>query len=320
MEFQSDSESVASVQPPVIEKKNGIGKTFRFIEKIDAGSFGEIYHAKDLETDTNVAIKLEKTDSKQKLLCYEAKILQFINNRKDCIGYPKVYYCSTEEPYNVMVTELLGPSLEDLFNICGRKFSAKSVALIGLQLIERLEFLHKCYYIHRDIKPDNVCIGLGKNSKTLYLIDFAFSKRFIQKDGSHIPFQEGKLFTGTARYASINAQKYFEQSRRDDLISLGYSLVYLMRGRLPWQDYRVLQKKEKYEKILEKKQNLSLEQLCAKLPEELFEYMKYCTSLEFEQKPDYIYIKNLFSEMLKKYNLDKNEDFDWNIVAQEVEY
>lgn len=118
-------------------------------------------------------------------------------------GFPKVHYCFTAEPYNVMVMEMLGPSLEDLFNICGRKFSSKTIAMIGLQMIERIQSLHSTYYIHRDVKPDNICIGLGSNSKTLYLIDMAFCKRFISKNGNHIPLQEGKSFTGTARYASV---------------------------------------------------------------------------------------------------------------------
>ncbi|EGR31172.1 protein kinase domain protein [Ichthyophthirius multifiliis] len=299
---------------------NNIGKSFRFIEKIDQGAFGEIYLAKDVLSGKEVAIKLEKADSKSKLLCYESKVLQYLNQDINIQGFPQVYYCSQEEQYNIMVYELLGPSLEDLFNICSRKFQPKTVAMIGLQILERLQFLHSKYFIHRDIKPDNICVGLGKNSKVLYLIDLAFSKRFIQKDGLHIPFCEGKTLTGTARYSSINAQKGYEQSRRDDLISLGYMLIYFMKGKLPWQELKAQNQKERFEKILEKKQYHNLQQLCGKLSEELLEYMKYCTQLEFDKKPDYNYLKKIFTDMYEKANIEKNDDFQWSIVVQECEY
>ena len=133
-----------------------------------------------------------------------------------------------------MVIEMLGPSLEDLFNYCGRKFSLKTVLLLADQLICRIQTLHNKGYLHRDLKPENILIGLEENASTLYLIDYGLAKKYKQPSGEHIPFKDGKALTGTARYASANTHLGIEQSRRDDLEGAGYVLLYLLMGELPW--------------------------------------------------------------------------------------
>ncbi len=151
------------------------------------------------------------------------------------VGIPNVHYYGAEGDYNVMVLDILGPSLEDLFEYCKRKFSIKTMLMIGDQLVQRMEYMHSKSFLHRDIKPDNFLIGLGKKQHIVYAIDFGLAKRFKDsRTGAHIPYRDGKSLTGTARYASANTHMGVEQSRRDDLESVGFVLVYFIKGKLPW--------------------------------------------------------------------------------------
>ena len=172
-----------------------------------------------------------------------------------------------EGDYNVMVVDLLGKSLEDLFNDCGRRFNLKTVLILADQLICRMEIIHTKCYIHRDIKPDNFLMGRGTKRHMAFVIDFGLSKLFRDpRTLKHVPYKEGKNLTGTARYASINTHMGIEQSRRDDLESLGYVFMYFLRGSLPWQGLKGNTKKQKYDKILEKKIATSIEVLCKNFP------------------------------------------------------
>lgn len=159
---------------------------------------------------------------------------------------------TTEGSHNIMLMDLLGQSLEDIFADNNRKFSLKTVLLIADQMLERIEFLHSKEFLHRDIKPDNFLMGVGENSDRLYMIDLGLAKKYL-KEGNHIPYKDGKELTGTARYASINTHVGIEQARRDDIESVGYVLMYFLRGVLPWQNMKSKDARTKYAMIKEKK-------------------------------------------------------------------
>ncbi len=211
-----------------------------------------------------------------------------------------------------MVIDLLGKSLEDLFNDSGRQFSLKTTLMLADQLLCRLEMIHTKSLIHRDIKPDNFLIGRGSRCQMVYAIDFGLAKLYRDpRTHRHISYREGKNLTGTARYASINTHMGIEQSRRDDLESLGYVLIYFLRGSLPWQGLKAASKHQKYERILEKKISTPVELLCKGFPAEFRSYFEHVRSLRFDDRPDYDYLKRLFRELFFRKGYSYDNVFDW---------
>ncbi|XP_026472425.1 casein kinase I-like [Ctenocephalides felis] len=287
-----------------------VGNKYRLGRKIGSGSFGDIYLGTSITTGEEVAIKLECIKEKHPQLHIESKFYKMMQGG---MGIPTIKWCGSEGDYNVMVMELLGPSLEDLFNFCSRRFSLKTVLLLADQLISRTEYIHSRNFIHRDIKPDNFLMGLGKKGNLVYIIDFGLAKKF--RDGrthQHIPYRENKNLTGTARYASINTHLGIEQSRRDDLESLGYVLMYFNRGSLPWQGLKAATKRQKYELISEKKLSTSIEELCKGFSPEFASYLHCCRQLRFDDRPDYSYLRQLFRNLFHRQGFTCDYEFDWN--------
>jgi len=294
-----------------------VGKKYRLGRKIGSGSFGDIYLGTNMTTGEEVAIKLESVKTKHPQLLYESKIYRILHGG---LGIPNVRWYGIEGDYNVMVLDLLGPSLEDLFNYCGRRFQLKTVLMLADQLLGRLEYVHTKSFIHRDVKPDNFLIGLGKRQSVIHIIDFGLAKKYRDpRSHQHIPYRENKNLTGTARYASINTHIGIEQSRRDDLESLGYVLMYFIRGSLPWQGLKANTKKQKYERIMDRKMSTSTEQLCKGYPTEFRSYFEYCRSLRFEDRPDYAYLKRLFKELFYRKGFQYDNMFDWTILNLQQE-
>ena len=317
------------------EKKNQlllkdlIAENFVLLHLIGQGAFGQIYISYNMRDNIAVSIKKEiKKPQKIPQLKTESKVYQALLNinaedisgakpftQDEVQGVPKFYGVGELQDSYYLIMDFLGPNLLELFEYCGcHKFTISTVCLLALQILNRIENIHKHYYLHRDIKPENFLIGMQEKANIIYLIDFGLSKRYKNpKTHQHIPYREGRSLTGTARYVSINTHLGIEQSRRDDLESIGYVFVYFLKGVLPWQG---LKNGNRYTRIMEKKLQIPTEILCYGLPEELIFYLNYCKSLRFEDRPDYDYLRGLFIKLLGTcnviYGLTKEMlKFDW---------
>ena len=286
-----------------------IGKVFflkyKIINKIGEGAFGKVY--KSEYNGTNFAVKVEERTNYEGILEKEATIMNYLKGPN--IPFVKTFGYSGK--YNVLVMQLLGRSLEDLLNEY-TKFSIKTTSILGYQMVGILQYIHEKHIIHRDIKPDNFVMGIEELNAYLYLLDFGLAKKYrSSKTLEQIPLVNNKKLTGTARYASIHALEGYEQSRRDDLESLGYVLIYLLKGSLPWQGLRVKTKEEKYKKILEKKKDISSEELSKDFPQQFCEFLDYTKKLEYKDAPDYDMLKNKLLTLLKEQGYIFDNIYDW---------
>ncbi|KAG6328601.1 hypothetical protein ID866_10488, partial [Astraeus odoratus] len=291
-----------------------VGGHYRVGKKIGEGSFGVVFEGTNLLNNRPVAIKFEPRKSESPLLRDEYRSYRILTGT---VGVPQIYHFGQEGLHNLLVIDLLGPNLEDLFDMCGRKFTIKTVCMVAKQMITRIQSVHNKLLIHRDIAPDNFLIGVPgtKDANVIHIIDFGMAKHYRDpKTKVHIPYRERKSLSGTARYMSINAHLGREHSRRDDLESLGHVFMYFLRGGLPWQGLRVATNKQIHEKIGEKKMTTSIAELCEGFPEEFSIYMTYVRRLGFEETPDYDFLRELFTKVLK--NIGEQDDgiYDWMLL------
>ncbi len=292
------------------------------IKKIDQGAFGEIYKGKNLQTNNFVAIKMDKNISS---LSNESGLMNYVNlvNEIKILSvlqtesmFPKLHAYGYENKHLYMIMSYLGDSLERKFKKCWGFFSLQTVCKIAIQSLEIISAFHNKGFVHKDIKPENFLCGIGKEKEMIYLIDFGLSKRYLNNKNQHINFNSKKGFTGTATYASINTHREYEQSRRDDLISLGYCLIYFLKGLLPWQNLIINDKQKKFLKIREIKEKIGYDELTMNLHLNINKYMQNVFELGFFDKPDYELLINFFKEILMGKE-EKELSFDWNLLNKQ---
>ena len=307
-----------------------IGDYICYIQnQIGAGSFGQVLYGKHKRSSLEVAVKIINSDTSEETIQKEIK---YSKKLQEIPGFPIIYYHCVHEKKNIIIESLLGPSLDKLFKYCNRCFPLKTVCLIGKQIVTRLENMHEKGIIHRDLKPNNLTWGNFNSSynnisssnnldiNTIYLIDFGLSCSYLEGmlGLTHYKKKTNLNFIGTLRYASLNSHKGIRQSRRDDLESMMYILIYFLKGKLPWQDIKAKNKEERYKIIHEKKSSVSVESLCEGIPNEFAELLKYVKNMEFEEKPYYCkfysYFHNLIERISKEKNEEKNYDYIWETL------
>jgi serine/threonine protein kinase len=324
-------------QNQTISTKGLLSEDYDFTKKLGSGSFGDVWCAIDkkatrsLQSDTHngivpytenssnvkyVAIKVEHSKKKERSrVLEEYKIYKYLRDHGFIEGIAKLHNYIEIPGYNMLVMELLGPSLEDMFNKHKRIFKLSTVFAIALQLIDLIETLHSLSFIHRDIKPNNFSLGY-RNYQQIYMLDFGLSKKFYSKEKGHIPMNKDKHLVGTVRYVSKNMHMGIEPSRRDDLESIGYMLIYFAKGELPWQG---LNKKlhgingqniDHKQKIGEIKHLTKMSSLCSGLPKCFNKYLEYCGKLKFAEKPNYDYLKDLFIKSSQETGIEAK--FEWS--------
>ena len=298
------------------EKDNLINELFfnkyKLIKKIGKGSYGIIYLCKDIASNEFFAAKLQNKNIYTNSLQNEYQIMKDINIDK----IPNAKFYGENNLYNILIMQLLGKSLEDIFEkiLHKQKMPIHSVCNIAIQIIDILEQIHNKNYIHRDIKPSNFLFGNNSfNNNIIYLIDFGLAKKYRESNNAeHYEIKEENKLIGTARFASINAMEGLSQSRRDDLESLGYMLIYFLKGKLPWQNFLIKNKEERYNKIKQTKKEIAINELCSNCPKEIGQYITYVKKLKYEEEPNYNYIKNLFYEILNKTGNKFDYLYDWD--------
>jgi casein kinase I homolog HRR25 len=280
--------------------KFNVGTNYSLIKHIGKGSFGEVYLVADKE-GTKYACKAEKNNAKNRLKGESHIYKRFAAKNLNCV--PTIHkYMETPE-YNLLIMQLLGNSLDMIFEDCHNNIDIGTVMKLAINIIDNLEKIHRTGIIHRDIKPNNFMFGVDEHKNDLYVMDFGLSKKWYV-DGNHIEFKTGRSMIGTARYASLNIHLGTEPSRRDDMESVGYMLIYLIKGSLPWQGLKKKSKENSMDKIGEKKMLVNLETLCEGLPDCFYKYINYTRNLQFTEKPDYEYLKDLFIKSAETNGID----------------
>lgn len=263
-----------------------MNKKYTILEQIGSGNFGTVCKGKNIRTNEFVAIKIEPISNETKLLRNESAIYQYLQNSP---GIPLVRWFGKDNVNYYMVMDLLGDSLETLKK-AKTSFSLKLTLQIGIQALDLLMFIHDKGLIHRDIKPDNFLLGLNEKSNQLHIVDFGFCKCYM-RNNEHIALGKTSKLIGSLSYASVNSHDCIELTRRDDLESLGYVLLYLYLSRLDWQNDVYTS-----DAIRDMKTNIEKNKL---IPHVLINYLQKIRCLGFDERPNYMGLIEDFTKQLK---------------------
>lgn len=296
--------------------KNFCHGRFTFAEPLGKGGFAFVFAGWDNLKNEHCAIKVENKERKnasrsiKKEYRFSAKL-----HAAKC-EVPRPIWCGRCEDRRVMVMQRLGDSLSDCFRLCGKRFSLQTTICVAIHLLKIIENVHNAGILHRDIKLQNFLVGY-KSCTEFYVCDFGLSDYYINpQDLKHIPLTKGHSRYGTVRYASLNNHRGVEQSRRDDLESLGFVLLYAVRGNLPWQTIRDEDRRQKWSKVYEMKRRANLEHLCDGLPDVFVKYMEMVRSLEFEERPEYGELRAMFEKQYKKSKFKRETKYDWETAIE----
>lgn len=290
------------------------GGHYELIKKIGGGSFGQIYIGEDTQTHKKVAVKLENKKTSVPQLYYESRLYYLFSG---CPSVPRLHWYGSDHTHNKMVIDLLGKSIEDLFIQCGQKLKLKTVLMLADQMLSCVEYIHSKNFIHNDIKPDNFVMGRDENSNQVFVIDFGLSKKYRDPTThEHISYADGRSLTGTPRYASIAALKGIRQTRRDDMESLGYVWMYLLRGSLPWMGINLRTRGQKFDKILAVKESTTIESLCQGFPQEFADYLRDVRALKFDEQPDYTAYRKRFRDLFIREGFVFDYVYDWTDTSK----
>ena len=285
-------------------------KKYKPIEQISKGYYSLIYSGINIETNESVAIKLESRNIKEENQLLPNEIF-YLYKLRHSPGIVRIITTGRTKKYNILIEPLLGSTLYSLYLDHNKNFTLKDICLISIQCITRLESVHNKGIIHCDIKPENFSIGL-KDKRIIYLIDFGLSKKYrSDRTKRHIQFNITKTMCGTARYASMNALSGLQLSRRDDLESLSYMILYFLLKKLPWQGITAKNLEKRYKKIYDKKAELEKWDKFKELPTQIQNFVKYCRSLGFSQDPDYKLMKSYFYDLMNINNFYDDKNFSW---------
>lgn len=285
------------------EKNRKIGK-YEIMAKIGEGSFGKVYHVRNVTNNELYALKLETDrDTDYRQIKNEYEIYKALRNLR---GISEVYDYGEHKGSYYLVMDCYEKNLQKVFEENGNRFSVETTSKLAIVLIKIFKEIHGRKIILRDFKPENVLISNEK----VYLVDFGMAKYYINKEtGQHIPFITNKKLTGTVRYASLYTHLGYEQSRRDDLETLLYTLIFFLKGTLPWVGIKSSQVKKKFQKIADKKESISAKELCKDIPcgENIEKALIYVKNLGFDEDPDYEKLINYFNLTLKEIGTKNTE-------------